>query len=237
MSTFDILLFVGVVAAVSGVSPTLLSIFTSLLAGTRGKGHDNKKVWINGLSFFAGFIATVTVIGFVFWVLLSKLDSEIAKYVSIGVVVLAIVAAIIEIKDYFWYGRGISHKPHKQLATSIHTRTTKKFGALNSFMLGIVSIAATASNIGLVTVAVACLLNVTGLTPSVEWFVFLGICLVFGSFFTLFAVAGGTKIGAILQWKEESKAVMRLGSGLALLALAWLILLLISHTLVLGGTQ
>lgn len=244
MSYFDILVYICVIAAVSGVSPTLISVFTSMLGGALGKGHTSSKIWLNSLAFFTGFVATITLLGFAFWSFLSRLCTEVcgqyaaqtSQYVCIGVALLAIAAAIIEIKDYFWYGQGVSHKPHKRLRSSIHKRTSKKIGFVNAFLLGIIAVAATASNIGLVTITVACLLSVSGTVVSASWFVLFGLCLLVGALFTLIAVAGGIKVSAVMQWKEESKAVMRLGSGLALLATAWLILLIISGTISVSQT-
>jgi hypothetical protein len=147
---------------------------------------------------------------------------------------VAIGAAIIEIKDYFWYGRGISLKPNKRLSSAIHVRTSKRFGLFSSFSLGIIAVAATASNIGLVTLTVAGLLFMSNVGSNPGWFVLFGLLLLTGCFATLLAVLGGTKISAIIQWKEDSKSVMRLGSGFALIATAWLILLLVSHSLTVG---
>ncbi len=234
MSNLDILLFICTVAAVSGITPTVLSIFSSLLASTLGRGHRTTKLWVNSVAFFTGFISTIVVIGTSFWLLLTALDTTTALYLCLGVAALAVAAAIIEVKDYFWYGRGISHKPHKRLHSVLHKHTSKKFGTLSAFVLGIIAVAATASNIGLVTITAASLLYVTSLAPNAAWFVLFGMCLLIGAFFTLVTVAGDTKISAVLQWKEEGKAVMRLGSGLALVAAAWLMLLIISHTLTVG---
>ena len=231
MSNLDILIFICTVAAVSGITPTLLGIFSSLVASTLGKGHGNARVWYTSMAFFAGFIGTITIIGTAFWVLLDSLNGNIPLYVCLGVASLAIVAAIIEIKDYFWYGRGISHKPHKRLHAVLHARTSKKYSILSAFTLGVVAVAATASNVGLVTITIASLLYVTSIEPNAAWFLLVGMCLLAGSFFTLITVVAGTKISAVLQWKEDSKAVMRLGSGLTLIATAWLILLVLSHTL------
>jgi hypothetical protein len=231
VNNLDILIFVCTVAAVSGVTPTLLSVFTSLSASTLGKGHNNTKIWYNSLAFFSGFIGTITIIGTAFWILLDSLEYRTALYVCLGFATIAIVAAVVEIKDYFWYGRGISHKPHKKLHATLHARTSKKYGVVSSFLLGIVAVAATASNIGIVTITLACLLFTANRQPNGAWFLLIGIGLVAGSFFTLISIISKTKISAILKWKEDSKATMRLGSGLALIAASWLILLLLNHTL------
>lgn len=231
MSIFDLVIFVAVVAAVSGLTPTLLGIFTSLVGGSLGKGHTASKIWYNATAFFAGFTLTITTIGYAFSQLLVNISESAKLYICVFVAVLAIVAALVELKDYFWYGRGLSHVPHKRLHGILHKRTTKQVTVLGSFMLGIVSVAATASNIGLVVIALASLLAVTQVAAGADWFVLAGLCLLIGPFVTLLAVVSGAKISAIVQWKEESKAAMRLGSGLALLATAWLILLVISHTI------
>lgn len=231
MSVFDLVIFVAVVAAVSGLTPTLLGIFTSLVGGSLGKGHGAARIWYNATAFFVGFTLTIATIGYSFSQLLINVSESASLYICVVVAVLAILAALIELKDYFWYGKGLSHVPHKRLHSAVHKRTTKQVTIFGSFTLGIVSVAATASNIGLVVVALASLLVAAQVSAGADWFVLAGFCLLIGPFVTLLAVVSGTKISAIIQWKEESKAAMRLGSGLALLATAWLILLVISHTI------
>lgn len=231
MSIFDLVIFVGVVAAVSGLTPTLLGIFTSLVGGSLGKGHSTSKIWFNATAFFAGFTVAVTAIGYAFSQLLTNISNSASLYICVLVAVIAVLAALLEIKDYFWYGRGLSHVPHRRLHGAMHKRTTQQISLASSFTLGVIAVAATASNIGLVVVALSSLLACAQVAAGADWFVLVGLCLLIGPFITLLAVVSGVKISAIIEWKEESKAAMRLGSGLALLATAWLILLIISHTI------
>jgi cytochrome c biogenesis protein CcdA len=44
--------------------------------------------------------------------------------------------------------------------------------------------------------------------------------------FILGLVASGARLSAVQKWKEESKGVMRLGIGLLLIALGWLLILI-----------
>ena len=234
MNTIEILLFICVVAAVCGLSPTIFSIFTSLLAGTLGKGHSNARIWYNSLSFFVGFISTIVILGTASWYLLSSLNIQIAQYLCLLVAVLAVIAAIIDIKDFFWYGRGISHRPHKKLSQALHTRTTQKFGFFSSFCLGVITLAATSSNIGLLTISAASLFYIGNFAPNIQWLLFYGTCLIIGLFVCLLAATNGLKISILVKWQQEHKSIMRLGNGLGLMAIAWLILLLLSRTIMVG---
>jgi hypothetical protein len=232
MSSFDILIYIGVIAAISGLSPTLISLFSSLLGSSLGTGHSKTRTWFAIKFFYLGFVSTVSIIGYAFWGLLAACSGKTAEYICLALATLAIAAATIEIKDYFWYGRGVSHKPHKRLKAALHSRTSKKLGLLSSFALGAIAVAATASNIGLLTLNIAGLLFLSTLDKNPFWLVFFGALLLTGVLLTALTVMSGTKISAVMQWKEESKHIMRLGSGLALIATAWLILLITSHSIV-----
>jgi cytochrome c biogenesis protein CcdA len=50
----------------------------------------------------------------------------------------------------------------------------------------------------------------------------------------LIMVASGTKISAVSKWKEESKGTMRLGMGLLLVALGWILILIANGTINFG---
>ena len=47
----------------------------------------------------------------------------------------------------------------------------------------------------------------------------------------LIMVASGTKTAAIVSWKEENKATMRLVTGLLLAALGWILILIANGTI------
>ncbi len=50
----------------------------------------------------------------------------------------------------------------------------------------------------------------------------------------LFMVAGGSSIGSVSKWKEESKGTMRLFMGLLLAALGWILILIANGTINFG---
>jgi cytochrome c biogenesis protein CcdA len=50
----------------------------------------------------------------------------------------------------------------------------------------------------------------------------------------LIVIASGVKVSAIQRWKEESKGKMRLGVGLLVIALGWILMLIASGVLNFG---
>jgi hypothetical protein len=47
-------------------------------------------------------------------------------------------------------------------------------------------------------------------------------------------VAAGVKVSSIKQWKQDNKGYMRLGVGVLLLALGWLLILIANGTINFG---
>ena len=235
MSYIDLLFFIVVLGAICGLTPSLISIFCALISSQLGRGRNNRLLGAAAVSFFLGFIATMCVIGTSFWFLLTSLSQNTANYLIIGLATTGIVAGIIEIKDYFWYGQGISHKIHRKLEAAVHKRTTKRYGLLSSFELGIVAVAASATSLGISLLLVVALLYSASTLVEFGWIFIYAVSLLLGLIGIVLTVISGVKLSAILKWKEDSKGVMRLSTGLAGIVLAWAVLLAVNHSIIVGS--
>jgi uncharacterized membrane protein YqaE (UPF0057 family) len=227
-------LFIGLVTigVISGLTPNLLSVFLSLIAGSLGRGSSTKRIVVNGTLFALGFIITATVAGYAWLQVLENLSFKNTQLVTIVLALCVTGAGLLEIKDYFWYGRGISHKPHKKLSRLAHTHSIKKYGALNAIFLGIIALASSVTTVGLLLLASSSVIFLSKPENPVWWIGFYALSVLCSVLCILFLVSRGTRVSAVLKWKEDSKPLMRLSSGLAAIALAWLLLLMINTTLV-----
>lgn len=234
MSLEALFLCIVVIGILCGLTPSLVSIFTALISGSLGQGHGRNRILGNSTSFFIGFIIATVIFGTAFWLFLGVLTPLLATYIVIFVAFVTASAGLVEIKDYFWYGQGLSHRPHKHIANRIHRRTTKKYGATNSVLLGMVALGASVTNIGLGILAITSLLFVSGIAEPVSWLVGFSLALIVPLVIILLAVGEKTRVSSIIKWKEDTKGIMRLGAGITLILLAWLVLLVVNSSVAIG---
>ena len=96
-------------AAIDSINPCaigVLILMVSVIMGT-GKGSTKRLLALGGAYIFSIFVTyLVAGLGLVYF--FSAIPIVIAEYLSLAVGVLVILAGILEIKDYFWYGQGFS---------------------------------------------------------------------------------------------------------------------------------
>lgn len=109
ITSFDItLLAVACGAGVDAINPCEFAILILLMASMLAANpEDRKKALYTGLAFIAGiFIAYFLMgIGLMEFIRKYTLDFSSHFYTIIGI--LAIVIGLLNIKDYFWYGKGL----------------------------------------------------------------------------------------------------------------------------------
>ncbi len=120
----------ALIAFVDGVNPCSVWVLTMLLAITLHTG-SRKKVLIIGLIFLtvtagvyalfiAGLFTVFTVVNFVGWI-------------QLGVALVALFFALVNIKDYFWYKEGISFTISDSKKPGIYQRMRKLVDASQTF--------------------------------------------------------------------------------------------------------
>jgi len=232
----DVLLILLVLAsaAVSALNPYTIGVLIMLISLVLGKGHATKRmVWL-GVTFAAAVFLTSLLLGAVLLAGLSMVDTVPAVFLSVGIGLFIVVAGILEIKDYFWYGQHISLRIPARATERIRKLSKKSFGFVGAALLGsFVAIAA------LPTTSAAYLATITILRSSVgpaalELLTLYNFVFILPMLILIMLVASGLKISRVQQWKEESKGTMRLGVGLLLVALGWVIILITNGVLNFG---
>jgi len=154
----------------------------------------------------------------------TSLPLILTEYLSIGVGFLIILAGIIEIKDYFWYGRWFSLAIPTKYAKKMHdfTSTTTIGGII---LLGAFVSAVELPCTGAPYLAIITLLSQYFDFTAVLMLILYNIIFVAPLIFILVLVASGKKLQEIKKWKQESRPFMRLAVGLMLIGMGWLLLL------------
>lgn len=173
----------------------------------------------------------------------STIPIIVAEYLSLAVGALVVLAGLLEIKDYFWYGKGFSLQIPPKFAAMIHewSTTNKSVWAvmgLGAFVAAVELPCTGAPYLAIITILrinfdFNDLLNPQSLS-AIGLMVLYNLIFVAPLLIILSMVAGGSKISKVSKWKEDSKGAMRLFMGLLLIALGWMLVLIANGTINFG---
>ena len=155
------------------------------------------------------------------------------EYLSIFVGVALISAGLIEIKDYFWYGKWFSLTIPPIFAKKLHDYSS------NATAGGVIFLGAFVSAVELPCTGAPYLAIITILSQYFDFTAFLllvlyNIIFVSPLIVILFMVAFGKKVHEIKKWKHKNRPFMRLFAGLLMVFLGWLLILIANGTINLG---
>ncbi len=227
------LLAVITTAAIDSINPCAIGVLILMISVMLGRHRSmGKMLLIGGIYIFAVFL-TYLIAGLGLLYFLSTIPLWLTEYLSIGVGVLIIGAGLIEIKDFFWYGRWFSLTIPGRAAHKIHD-LTKKATMPGVFVLGMFVAGVELPCTGAPYLAIITLLSQYFDFTAFMLLVLYNIIFVLPLIVILFLVAAGTKLYHIKKWKQESRGTMRLFIGLLLVALGWLLMLIANGTVNLG---
>lgn len=223
-------------AAIDSINPCAIGVLILMVSVILGSSKDKstKRLLTLGGAYIFAIFATYLIAGLGLVVFFSAIPIVIAEYLSLLVGCLVILAGILEIKDYFWYGKGFSLQIPTKFAKMIHEYSTTKSTIWGVMFLGAFVAAVELPCTGAPYLAIITILridfNFTAFLLMVLYnFIFIAPLLVI-----LLMVATGTKISAVSKWKEDSKGAMRLFMGLLLAALGWILMLIANGTINFG---
>ena len=178
--------------------------------------------------FFVFFTYLLAGLGILYFI--SSIPLFISEYISIIVGLLIVVAGLIEIKDFFWYGQGITLSIPPEKAKQIHEMTKKvtlpAMIFLGAFVAG-VELPCTGGPYLAILVFLSQNFNFTAFL----WLVLYNILFVSPLIVILLMVYFGLKIQNLKRWKQNNRTYMRLATGVILVALGWLLILIANGTI------
>ncbi|MEK7617468.1 MAG: GAP family protein [Patescibacteria group bacterium] len=221
-------------AAVDSINPCAIGVLILMISVILGGGKHSvaRMLFLGGLYIFAIFI-TYLLAGLGLLYFLGSVPLFVTEYLSIAVGSLVILFGLVEIKDYFWYGRGFSLGIPQVFAKKIHKM------AANITIPGVLITGAFVAGVELPCTGAPYLAIITILSTNFNFLAFLmlvlyNIVFVLPLLTILLLVAGGAKLPAIKAWKQETRGFMRLMIGLLLVGLGWLLILIANGTINFG---
>ncbi|MDA1196701.1 MAG: GAP family protein [Nanoarchaeota archaeon] len=216
-------------AVVDSVNPCAIGVLILLLS-TLLVAKKKGKVLKIGLLYILAVFVTYFLFGLGLTTFLSSIPLIVAEYISIAVGLIVVLAGLIEIKDFFWYGQGFSLMiPHKYVAKI--QEKMKNISVGTCIFLGVfvaaVELPCTGGPYLAITIMLSQQFDFTGLLLLILY----NIIFVLPLIIILMMVVLGTKLQHIQDWKQSNKAYMRLFTGFLLIGLGWMLMLIANGTI------
>lgn len=216
-------------AVVDSINPCAIGVLILLLSTLVMTKRKRKLIKIGLLYIFAVFI-TYFLFGLGLVTFLSAIPIVWAQYISVMVGLIVILAGIIEVKDYFWYGQGFSLAISPKYAAKIKEKM-KHLSLGTVVFLGVFVAAVELPCTGGPYLAITLLLSQNFDMTALFLLVLYNIIFVMPLVIILLCVLGGMKLQNIQNWKQSNKSYMRLITGLILIGLGIMLILIANGTI------
>lgn len=217
ISSQSSLLLLGIILGlIDGINPCMLSVLLFLLSYLLAIGSKKHAVkvglvfalgaFITYLLFMVGILNLINLIGFI-------------QKIKIIVAIISLAVGLIMLKDFFFYGKGLSLEIPKSVKPTLEKlvkRGTLPSALILAFLSSLVELPCTAG-IPLVYITLLAQQNVSSLPYLILYNAFFIVPLLVIVLITAFAWA---KIEKIESWRLNARRYMRLVAGLILIFLA-----------------
>lgn len=210
-------------AAIDSINPCAIGVMILMVSVVLSAGKSLKRLVVLGsIYIFAVFLAYVLAgLGLLYF--LSGIPLFVTEYLSISVGTLIVLAGILEIKDYFWYGRWFSLSIPVYFSKKLHSK------ASNTTLIGVFLLGLFVSAVELPCTGAPYLAIITLLSQNFDFSAFF-LLILYNLIFVapliliLGLVISGVKLEHINFWRHENRGTMRLFIGLLLVGLGWLLI-------------
>ncbi len=220
-------------AVIDSINPCAIGVLILLVSTLFASARQRKKLLKIGLIYIAAVFATYFLAGLGLAFAFTSLPVLLAEYISIIVGVAIIGGGLIEIKDFFWYGKGFSLAISPGMVKRIHNYVSK-ISIPGVIVLGVFVSLVELPCTGGPYLAVIKILSESFDMFALSMLVLYNIIFVLPLVVILLLVHFGTKIFTVKKWKQKNRAYMRLLTGILLILLGWLLILLANGTINLG---
>jgi len=211
-------------AVIDGLNPCSFGVVLLLLSTLIAK-RQSKSLLAIGVRYALGVgVTTLVMMGIVAGIV-TLLPNAILPFLIIILGCAAVTFGLFEIKDYFWYGAGLTLAIPDSIVRNLQQRI-KNISEENAFFLGAVAALASIPCTGglalLTTALIAIDANTTTMSSMLLFYSFIVSSL---ALTIVLLVRNGIKLHTIQHWKQSNKRYLRLTLGLVLIVIGWLLLL------------
>ena len=226
LPTLGTIVATGPIDSINPCAIGVLILLVSVMVAFKTK----REMIFYGFIYILAVFVTYVLAGFGILFFLTSVPLYISEYISIVVGSLIVIAGLIEIKDFFWYGQGITLAIPPERAKQIHEMTKK------ITLPGVIFLGAFVAGVELPCTGAPYLAILLVLSQNFNFAAFLmlilyNIIFVMPLIVILLMVHFGFKIQNIKRWKQANRSYMRLGTGIILIFLGWLLILIANGTI------
>ncbi len=224
---------VVVTALIDSINPCAIGVLILMITVLLGKKKNVRDMLFFGGLYITAVAMTYFIAGLGLIYFLSVVPLYVAEYISIAVGLFITVAGLLEVKDFFWYGKGFSLQIPPKYAQKI-TKYAGNVSVPGVIFLGAFVAAVELPCTGAPYLAITALLSQYFDITALLMLILYNIIFVSPLIVILVAVALGKNITEFKKFKEENKGSMRLFIGLLLIAMGWLLILIANGTINFG---
>jgi len=216
-------------ALIDAINPCVIGVLILLLT-VLIKQKKRRGILLNGFIYTLGVYVTYLVGGITLLAVFNavreiQLVSQLF-YVVIGSFVM--LAAFLEIKDYFWYGHGFTLAIPKQFVSTVETKAQSTHKSLiASFTFGVIVTLVELPCTGAPYLAVLSLMSQSGMSflTALPLLLLYNLVFVAPLLIIIYLAYTGVGLKKLEVWRKENRGLMRLLVGLFLAGLGiWIII-------------
>src|SRR3989338_672556 len=217
-------------AAVDSINPCAIGVLILLISTLLMLSHNRKKMLGIALVYILSIYVVYFLAGLGLMAFLSFIPLTITEYITLTVALIVIAGGILEIKDYFWYGAGLSlrltGKNVERIKKYAHSTSLPSVIFLGAFVAA-VELPCTCGPYLAITALLAQNFNL----EAIYLLLIYNVIFVMPLIVILLAVYFGTNLKKIEQWKGNYKGYMRLATGMIMVGLGILLMLIANGTI------
>jgi cytochrome c biogenesis protein CcdA len=217
-----------ITALIDSINPCAIGVLVLLVTALLALSENKKKLLVTGAIYVTAVFITYFLAGIGLLTVIHQM--QIGEMVGIMVGFLVIILALIEIKDFFWYGKGFSLTiPASQI------ERIKKYAeegtVVAAILLGILVSAVELPCTGGPYLAITTILAEKFDFAAVMYLLLYNFIFVLPLIVIVLLAYFGTAALDIKHWKDKYKRWMRLATGLLMLGLGVLLILFAQGTI------
>lgn len=213
-------------ALADSINPCIFGVLIFLLAYMTKVFKNKKRMLLAGIIYVSVVYITYFLIGVGIFTL--AYTAGLAKPFYRLAAIIAIIAGLLEVKDYFWYGRGFSLQilPGGAKRIKMYLNSMKKLETKHPVASLLV---AAVLGVFVVFVELPCTgapyLVILGMLSTGQFAAALPLLMLYNFIFILPLIViigmvyAGTKSKSLSKWRKDHRGLMRLGVGLFLILL------------------
>jgi cytochrome c biogenesis protein CcdA len=209
-------LTVFVTALIDSINPCAIGVLVILATAILSLYENKRKLLAIGFIYIGAVYISYLLAGLGLVYFLYKV--KISDFIGIAVAVVVVVLGLIEMKDYFWYGKGFSLKIPEAKMQKIK-KYTENITVVGAIILGFFVSAVELPCTGGPYLAITTILSKNFDITAFYYLLFYNFIFVLPLIIIILAVYIGVSAAQVAEWKNKNKAMMRLVTGIIMVAL------------------